>query len=259
MMTTPLLNETATPRDLLFGGQSLEAADALARSLREQGTLNTVVARFPGVLSLAEREVAREADKLLSLDLFDLLIAGWKQYDALIDAARRTRDKPGTEEKVELATHQIKSSQPSKVEVFINGKSAGTLEVELSIAFKIVALRGVVSQAQLTAIETGMCTVTGAIAVDGNELVKRQCGFDLPGAIHLRGGVPLLAPVAESATATRAAEPRGQTPSRPARWCADPTLRNEYRFWDGSRWSHRVSNHGCESSDPLPASPRSTR
>src|ERR1700753_3624392 len=165
MMTTPLLNETATPRGLLFGGQSL----------------------YAGVLSLAEHEVAREADKLLSLDLFDLLIAGWKQYDALIDAARRTRDKPGTEEKVELATHQIKSSQPSKVEVFINGKSAGTLEVELSIAFKIVALRGVVSEARLIAIETGRCTVTGAIAVDGNELVERHRAFDLPGTVRMRG------------------------------------------------------------------------
>ena len=258
-MTTPLMNETVTARDLLFGGQSLEPTDALAESLREQGSLNTVVAHCPGVLSLAEREVAREAEKLLSLDLFDLLMAGWKKYDALIDAARRTRDKPGTEEKVELATHQIKSSQPSTVEVVINGKSAGTLEVELSIAFKIVALGGVVCQARLTAIETGTCTVTGAIAVDGNELVKRQCGFDLPGAIHLRGGVPLLAPITESLTAVHAAEPPGQTPAPSAGWFADPALRNEYRFWDGSCWSHRVANHGNESSDPLSAPSRSSR
>jgi hypothetical protein len=195
MMTTFLLNETATARDLLLGGQSAGASDALAGSLREQGTLNAVVAHCPGALSLAEREVAREAaDKLLSLDLFDLLIDGWKKYDALIDAARRTRDKPGTKENVELATHQIKSSQPSTVQVFINGKSAGTLKVELSVAFKVVALRGVISDARLTTIETGTCTVTGAIAVDSNELVKRQCRFDLPGAIHLRRGVPLLAP-----------------------------------------------------------------
>jgi hypothetical protein len=193
MMTTSLLDETATAHDLLFGGQSVQATDALAESLREQDTLNTLVAHCPGVLSLAEHEVAREADKLLSLDLFDLLIDGWKKYDALIDAARRTRDKPGKEEKVELATHQIKFSQPSTVEVFINGKSAGTLKVELSIAFKVAALRGLVSQARLTEIETGTCTVTGAIAVDGNELAKRQRAFDLPGAIRLRGGVPLLA------------------------------------------------------------------
>jgi hypothetical protein len=197
MMTPPVLNETATARDLLFGGQSLEPADALAGSLHEHGTLDTLVAHYPGVLSLAEREVAHETNELLSLDLCDLLTAGWKKYDALTGAARRTRDAPGTEEKVELATHQIKSSHTSKVQVFVDGNSAGTLAVELSVAFKIVALRGVISQARLTAIEAGRCTVTGAIAVDGNEVVKRQGGFDLPGAVHLHGGVPLLAPVAE--------------------------------------------------------------
>ena len=91
-MATSQLNETATARDLLFGGQSLEPTDALARALHERGALKTPVARYPGVRSLAECEVAREADRLLSTDVFDLLIAGWKKYDALTDAARRTRD-----------------------------------------------------------------------------------------------------------------------------------------------------------------------
>jgi hypothetical protein len=250
-MATSQLNETATARDLLFGGQSLEPTDALARALHERGALKTPVSRYPGVRSLAECEVAREADRLLSTDVFDLLSAGWKKYEALTDAARRTRDAQGTEEKVELATHQIKSSHISSVQLFVDGKSAGTLEVELSLSFKIVAVRCVISQARLTAIETGRCTVTGAVAVDGNEMVKRQCGFDLPGAVRLRGGVPLLAPVSETPTATHAAEPTGQTPATTARWCADPTLRNEYRLWDGSRWTNRVANDGRESSDPL--------
>lgn len=192
-MTTPLLDETATARDLLFGGRPVEPIDALARSLRDQSTLRAVVARCPGALSLAAREVAREANKNLSLDLFGLLIDGWMKYSALTEAARRTRDKPGTTETVELVTHHVKSSHPSTMDVFINGKSTGTLQVDVNIAFTVVALRGVVSDARLSAIECGTCTVTGAIAVDRNELVKRQGRFDLPGAVHLRGGVPLLA------------------------------------------------------------------
>jgi hypothetical protein len=251
-MAASQLSETATARDLLFGGQSLEPTDALAGALHERGALNTPVARYPGLRSLAEREVAREADRLLSADVFDLLVAGWKKYEALTDAARRTRDAQGTEEKVELATHQIKSSHTSTVQLFIDGKSAGTLEVELSVAFKIVAVRCVIKQARLTAIETGRCTVTGAVAVDGMEMVKRQRGIDLPGAVRLRGGVPLLAPRSETPTATHAAEPTGRTLASTAAWCADPTRRNEYRLWDGSRWTTRVANNGRESADPLP-------
>ena len=47
MMTTPALNETASVRDLLFGGLALEPVDALAESLREHGTVNTLGTGFP--------------------------------------------------------------------------------------------------------------------------------------------------------------------------------------------------------------------
>ena len=182
--------------------------------------------------------------------MFDLLIDGWKKYDALTDAARRTRDAPGTEENVELATHQIKSIHPSTVELFIDGKSAGLSKSSSVVDFKIVALRGVISQARLTRSRPARARSPVPSRSTATRLVKRQCGFDLPGAVRLRGGVLLLAPVAETATATHAAEPTGQTLATTTRWYADPTRRNQYRLWDGSRWTNRVSNNGRESSDP---------
>lgn len=193
MMQLPVLNETATAQDLLFGGQSLSPTDALAASLRQRGTLNTLVARYPGARSFADCEVAREANGLLTLNLFDLLAAGWNRYAALTGAARRTRDAPGTEEKVALATHQIKSAHTFAMQVFVDGNSVGTLDVELSVAFKVAALRVVISRGRLKAIETGRCTVTGAIAINRIEVVKSQRGFDLSGAVRIRGGVLLAA------------------------------------------------------------------
>ena len=89
-MTTPALNETAPVRDLLFGGMALEPTDALAESLRELGTVNTLVTGFRGLTAVVEREVATEASGLLSLNLLDLAVAGWKRYGALTKAARRT-------------------------------------------------------------------------------------------------------------------------------------------------------------------------
>lgn len=192
-MTAASLNETATAREVLFGENPEEAANTLAEALHQQHAANTLAVRCPGVLSLAEREVAGEMDKLLSLDLTDALVAGWKKYDALVDAARRTRDKPGTEEKVTLATHRIALSEPCQVEVFVDGRSAGTLEVKVSLAFTIAALRAVVSHGRLTTIETGTCTVNGAIAINDHEIRKGHRDFDLSGAVQLRGGLPLLA------------------------------------------------------------------
>lgn len=196
-MTTTALNDTATVRDLLFGGMPVEPADALAESLSQHGTLKTVLPGFPGLTAAVEREVATEAGRVLSLDLFDLALAGWKRYEALREAARRTREAPPTtEEIVALATHRIESRHHPTIEVFVDGKSVATIAVELTVAFDMAGVLAVVRQARLTAIRSGNCTVTGKLAIKGTDVAQRQRRFDLPGAVRLRHGVALLGPAA---------------------------------------------------------------
>jgi hypothetical protein len=195
-MTTATLNETATVQDLLFGGVSVEPTDALAESLRQTGTVETLVTGPTGLTAAAgravEREVATVADGLLSLNLLDLAVAGWNRYEALKDAARRTRDAPTAEEVVALVTHRIESSHRPTVELFIDGKSVGTIELELDVAFDLAGVVAVVRQARLTAIRSGNCTVTGTLAIEGAVVVQHRCQFDLPGAVRLHDGVALL-------------------------------------------------------------------
>jgi hypothetical protein len=33
-------------------------------------------------------------------------------------------------------------------------------------------------------------------------------------------------------------------------WLADPTLRHQLRFHDGTRWTEHVSDHGVQAVDP---------
>jgi hypothetical protein len=37
----------------------------------------------------------------------------------------------------------------------------------------------------------------------------------------------------------------------PARWLADPTGRNDMRFWNGAQWSDRVTNDGVIGADAV--------
>jgi hypothetical protein len=195
-MTTAELNETATVRDLLFGEMRVEPTDAIAESLREHRTVETLVTGFPSLTAEAgravEHEVATVTGDLLSLNLLDLAVGGWNRYEALTDAARRTRDAPTTKEVVALVTHRIESSHRPTVELFIDGKSVGTIEVELDIAFDIAGAVAVVHQAQLTAIRTGNCTVSGTLAIERTIVAQRQRQFDFPGAVRLRQGIALL-------------------------------------------------------------------
>jgi hypothetical protein len=218
MMTTDALNDTATVRDLLFGSEPAKATDALAESLRGHGTIRTLVAGLPGLTAVVEREVASATAGLLSLNLLDVAVAGWKRYEALREAARRTRDASAAEEVVALATHRIESSHHPTVELFIDGKSVGTVDVELDVGFDIAGVVAVVRQARLTAIRSGNCTVTGTLAIEQTVVAKRQRKFDLPGAVRLHRGVALLEPAATATPVKQAAVGGGESPSAPVVW-----------------------------------------
>jgi hypothetical protein len=251
-MTTAVLNENemATVRDLLFGGVRVEPTDVLAESLREHGTVETLITGFTGLTAAAgraiEHEVATVAGDLLSLNLLDLAVAGWNRYEALTDAARRTRDAPTTEEVVALVTHRIESSHNPTVELFIDGKSVGTIEVELDVAFDMAGVVAVVRQARLTAIRSGNCTVSGTLAIERTVVAHRQRQFDLPGAVRLHHGVALL-PARQVVTASPPSRPAaaavgyhtGSQPwsPMPAGWYPDPSLARTQRYWDGVQWT----------------------
>jgi len=187
-LTPAALGATSTARDLLFGAVPGEPT-ALAESLRERGVITSPV---PGLTAIVQREVARATDGLLSMNLTDVVAAGWAKHHALRQAALRTRHATSTREIVVLATHSVESAHHPTVEVFVDGTSFAILEVELSLAVRIAGARAVVERARLTAVESGTCTVRGQLAVRRIVVAKRTCPFDLPGAIRLRNGVPLL-------------------------------------------------------------------
>jgi uncharacterized protein DUF2510 len=250
-MTTAALDDTATVRDLLFGDVSGEPADIVAESLRKHGTVRGRIPGVPGLTATVDREVAAATDGLLSLNLADLTAAGWQKYEALRQAARRTRDAPATQEVVALATHTIESSHRPTIELFIDGKSIAVIEVELQIAFTVAGMLAVVRQARLTAIRSGTSTVTGSLAMQQNVITTRQRRFDLPGAIRLRDGLPLLEPTSSTVPVTQTVVRDSKAPDKPEAWYSDPTQRYEFRWWDGSRWTRRVATQGHTLSDPV--------
>ncbi len=192
MMIASALTETVTVRDLLYGGTSVDPTRALTDSLHQSGTVNNLVARFPGAAPLVESEMARQTNDQLSLALLDLAVDGWQKFDELVAAARRTRDNAAARETVKLVSHKVESSHPWTVQVFVNGKSAGTVEVELTVCFDMDLVVLVVQEGRITAVESGRCTITGALEIARTEVVKRQARFDLCLRISLGHGLILV-------------------------------------------------------------------
>lgn len=44
---------------------------------------------------------------------------------------------------------------------------------------------------------------------------------------------------------------RKKRTAHPASWFPDPAGRHQLRYWDGTRWTEHVSDHGTTTSDPL--------
>jgi Protein of unknown function (DUF2510) len=184
-----------------------------------------------------------------------LAAAGWKRYEALQQAARRTRTAPTTEEIVALATHRIESSHHPTIDVYIDGKSVANIEVAINVAFNMDGVLAVVRQARLVAIKSGNCTVSGNLAVQGVTAARKQRRFDLPGAVTLRSGIALLAADEGPTPVGQEVVSDAQSESPTADWYPDPTRRYQFRWWDGSGWTHQVATNRCEMSDPIVSEP----
>ena len=76
----------------------------------------------------------------MSANLADFAAAGWKKYDALKKAARRTRDDPDAKELVSLTTHKIASAHHPSVELYLDGRSIATVEIGLEVALTIAGV-----------------------------------------------------------------------------------------------------------------------
>jgi len=185
-MTTPL-DEKATARDLLLSVDGTRADE-----LRQSGALDKLLAAAPRLAQPIGDEIAKATDDVLSVNLVDVVAAGWKKYEALSKAARRTLEDPSTRESVVMVTHTIESKQHASVELYVDGTSRGTMEMTLRIAFTLAGVIAVVEQGRLTAITTGNCTVAGSLTVADVEAANKKRTFDLPGAIRLSGGIPLV-------------------------------------------------------------------
>ena len=244
-MTTAALDDTATVRDLLFGDVPDEPTDVLAKSLREHGTIRALIPGLPGLTAAVDREVAAATDGLLSLNLADVAAAGWKKYEALRQAARRTRDAPTTQEVVALATHNIESSHHPTVELFIDGKSIATIEIELQIAFTMAGMLAVVQQGP-----AGRRPIRDS---HGHRIARDAADRDHQAAAPVRpAGRGPAATWRAAARARRKAPCLSRRllsgipnrPISPGPGTPIPTRRHEFRWWDGSRWTQRVATQG---------------
>jgi hypothetical protein len=137
-------------------------------------------------------EICTTTDDLLNLDLVDVLVTGWRKHAALTAAARRTAAAPGSSEVVDLATHHISMTQRPYIDLVCDGVRVGRVQLELRLDVTVAGLVAVVRAGRLAAAQAGHCTVTATLLIENEQVAARSAHLDLPQAVRLGAGIPLL-------------------------------------------------------------------
>jgi hypothetical protein len=179
---------------LLFGpGDAAEALGHAVVSAAADGSLGRALAHLPPeARTAAVREVTAAAAGLLDVGLADVLITGWREHRDLTAAARRTLAAPGSTELVDLAEHQVTSTQEPYVSVLVDGHQVATVQLGLTVVCDVTAMLAGISAGRLVAVHSGECDITLTLAIDGAEVITRQTRLALPGVITVHRGIRLL-------------------------------------------------------------------
>ena len=192
-MSSGVLDTSITVRTFLLG----DSGDtSLGRKLTEQGVARSALGGLrrlsAAALHTVDQEIGAVASGLLELDLGDMLLAGWRKYAALTDAARRTLAAPASEEVIELATHRITSAYRPRVDVFVDNQKITTVEFDLTTVFDLTGLAAVVKAGDLVALRSGECLVTATLRLGDARLAERREKLDLVQRIRLDPPISLI-------------------------------------------------------------------
>jgi len=192
-MSSGVFGAPLTVRTVLLG----DSGDtSLGRKLTEQGVARSAIGGMrrlsAAALHTVDQEIGAVASGLLELNLDDILLAGWRKYSALTDAARRTLAAPTSEEVLQLATHRVTSVYLPRVDLFVDDQKITTVEFDLTMVFDLTGLAAVVKAGDLIALQSGECLVTATLSLEQARLAERRAKLDFAQQMRLNPPLSLI-------------------------------------------------------------------
>lgn len=185
-------NDTLTLQRVLFG----QGGSSMAGALHEDGVAVAMDARLepvpPALRGIAREEIAKVVAAVLGTDVADVLKVGWRTWEQLTDAARRSLEEPGGSEIVELADHRITSIHRPHIDVEVDGSVVSAIGMEIEITIDLHGVTAVVSRGRLSALRSGRADVTADVAIEGVQVVVATTQIELPIEVPLGEGIALV-------------------------------------------------------------------
>jgi len=204
---------SVTLASVLGDGDADRAAQVLQRGLTriDAGTraLQGDAQFGPVAFRLVDEQVAEALPDQLTADVGGLLLQGWLKHRELVGAATRTRDQPGSPERVTLATHEVSVTYRFPVEVYVNGSKVVTLDFELVLSLELDSVIAVVDGGRLVALRSGQVRAAARVTLWDQEVGTGARELFVGVLLPLREGIPLVALPTTSAPTSAPASASG--------------------------------------------------
>jgi hypothetical protein len=146
----------------------------------------------PRMWALTLSQVSQAAAGFLGLDVGEVMLAGWKGCNDLLDAGRRTRDSD-TVVNVDLFGQDLELRQHPWVEVRWRGSQIAEVRFEVAVDVRVVAVEAVVKRGSLVELRSGEVIVDVSLSTHGQTLGPRPARLDPQLVVNLGDGIRLVA------------------------------------------------------------------
>lgn len=194
-MPTDVLSGQESVGLTLLSGQSgqqqqsdLLRHDAVGRALRLAGTGLSAAVQHEVV-----DEVQRVATSLLGVPTVELIIAGWRKHEDLLDAANATAQTPGLTRFVSLASHRITHVDQMTVDIVVGELRLPPLELALTVTADVDAALLIVSSGRLMGVRGGRCVLHATLQLHDETIADQRVQLDLHAERRFQPGYSLLA------------------------------------------------------------------
>jgi hypothetical protein len=123
-------------------------------------------------------------EKLLDLELTDIMIGAWSKYRTVREFMENTRNEPDDTFLLPLTEHKISSSHKPYVEILVNEEPLGRVEFSVDIVLNLEGIILKIQDGKIIEIITGSCKGSGSVACEDVTLIERELEeFNMPGSI----------------------------------------------------------------------------
>ena len=144
-----------------------------------------------GVHDAVLAEIRRRADEMLSAPVVDRLVAAWRDYTALVEAARATVAAPGTTKLVDLGDLETTSTNTWTVDIVV-WVPVVSIDFTLTVVFRLHAAVATVCGGRIIRIGDGRCDVRVTFTAMQQQLAEHSEEIDLYDHLSFTPGILLV-------------------------------------------------------------------